>query len=154
MRQLRYYVDTSVWNFLLEEDRPEHRGATERFFQQAPMTGTLYVSDVVVREINHASEPRREALKHLIRQHAPTMLEISEEAEALATRYVEEGLFPAKYHDDALRLAIAVVQEMDVLVSWNFEHLVKLKTRVGVNGLNRLMGYGEIEIISPEEVSG
>jgi len=49
-------------------------------------------------------------------------------------------------------LAIAVVQELDVLVSWNFEHLVKLKTRVGVNGLNRLLGYHEIELVSPEEV--
>ena len=36
MRPLRYYVDTSVWNLLLEEDRPEHRAATERFFQHVP----------------------------------------------------------------------------------------------------------------------
>ena len=44
------------------------------------------------------------------------------------------------------------MHELGVLVSWNFEHLVKLKTRVGVNGLNRLLGYREIEIVSPEEV--
>ena len=84
MRQLRYYVETSVWNFLLEEDRPEQ-------------------------------------------------------------------LIPPRYLDDALHIATAVVHEMDVVVSWNFEHLVKLKTRLGVNGLNRLLGYREIEIVSPEE---
>ena len=152
LRQLRYYVDTSVWNFLLEEDRPDHRAATERFFQQVQGTECLYVSEVVVREVERAPTPRREALKRLLSQYAPTVLAISEEAEGLANRYVREGLIPAKYHDDALHLAIAVVHELGVLVSWNFEHLVKLKTRVGVNGLNRLLGYREIEIVSPEEV--
>ena len=44
------------------------------------------------------------------------------------------------------------MHERDLLVSWNFEHLVKLKTRVGVNAVNRLVGYREIEIVSPEEV--
>ena len=153
MRQFRYYIDTSVWNFLLEEDRPDHRAATEHFFQQVPTGEQLYVSEVVVREVERAQEKRREALKHLLRRYAPTVLEISEEAEVLAARYVQEGLIPPKFHDDALHLAIAVVHELDVLVSWNFEHLVKLKTRVGVNGLNRLLGYHEIEIVSPEEVT-
>lgn len=54
--------------------------------------------------------------------------------------------------NDALHLAAAVVHEFDVVISWNFEHLVKLKTRQAVNGLNRLLGYREIEIVSPEEV--
>ena len=152
MRPLRYYVDTSVWNFLLEEDRPEHRAATERFFQHVPTGSSLYISEVVLREVERAPHPRGEALKRVLRQQAPRMLEISDEADALANRYVEEGLIPIKYHDDALHIAIAVVHEMDVLLSWNFEHLVKLKTRVGVNGLNRLLGYREIEIVSPEEV--
>ena len=40
MRQLKYYLDTSVWNFLLEIDRPEQRAITERFFQQLPTLGT------------------------------------------------------------------------------------------------------------------
>lgn len=48
---------------------------------------------------------------------------------------------------------MAVVHDFDVVVSWNFEHLVKLKTRLGVNGLNRMLGYREIEIVSPEEVT-
>lgn len=153
MRQFRYYIDTSVWNFLLEEDRPDHRAATERFFQQVPRGEQLYVSDVVIREVERAPEKRREALKHLLSRYVPTILEITEEAEVLAARYVQEGLIPRRFHDDALHLAIAVVHELDVLVSWNFEHLVKLKTRVGVNGLNRLLGYHEIEIVSPEEVT-
>lgn len=61
-------------------------------------------------------------------------------------------LIPLKYRNDALRLATAVVHAVDVVVSWNFEHRVKLKTRLGVNGLSRLLGYHDLEILSPEEV--
>jgi predicted nucleic acid-binding protein len=146
-------VETSVWNFLLEEDRPDHRAETERFFQHVSSGESLYISEVVVREIERAPAQRRDALRRLVHQYAPTVLAISDETESLAQRHVQEGLIPPKYHDDALHLASAVVHELDVLVSWNFEHLVKLKTRVGVNGLNRLLGYPEIEIVSPEEVS-
>ena len=41
---------------------------------------------------------------------------------------------------------------MDVVVSWNLEHMVKLKTRIEANGINRLEGYHEIDISTPEEV--
>lgn len=146
-------METSVWNFLLEEQRPEHRTATERFFQQVRELGSLAISDVVLREVARAPEARRVALERLIRQYAPVVLEVTTEVLTLAERYIAEGLIPAKYLNDALHVATAVVHEFDVVVSWNFDHLVKLKTRIGVNGLNRLLGYREIEIVSPEEVS-
>ena len=63
-----------------------------------------------------------------------------------------EGLIPIKYRNDALHLAVAVVHDVDAVVSWNFEHLVRLATRLGVNGLNKMLGYRDIEIVSPEEV--
>ena len=52
--------------------------------------------------------------------------------------------------DDATHVAAASVLGCTAIVSWNFKHMVKLKTIVGVTGVNRLMGYGEIEIITPE----
>lgn len=91
-------------------------------------------------------------MEGLIERHVPTVLEVSDEVQTLAQRYIAEGVIPPKYLDDALHLAAAVVHEVEVLVSWNFEHLVKLKTRLGVNGVNRLLGYREIEIVSPEEI--
>ena len=151
VRQLRYYIDTSVWNFLLEEDRPEHRAATERFFQRLGELGTIGISDVVLQEIQRAPEARRNALREVVSRYAPQRLTLNEEAERLADRYLEAGLIPARYRNDALHLAVAVVHDFDVVVSWNFEHLVKLKTRLGVNGLNKMIGYRDIEIISPEE---
>lgn len=152
MRPLRYYVDTSVWNFLLEEGRPEHRAATERFFAEIGQLGALGISEVVLDEMQRASSSRRAALQRLVDHHRPELLERTEEADALADRYVEAGLIPVRYHNDALHLAVAVIHDFDAVVSWNFEHLVKLTTRLGVNGLNKMLGYREIEIISPEEV--
>ena len=77
---------------------------------------------------------------------------ITDEAKEVADQYVQAGLIPARYLPDALHLATAVVHSFDVVVSWNFEHMVKLKTRLGVNGLNKMLGYREIEIVSPQEV--
>ena len=153
MRQLRYYLDTSVWNFLLEEDRPEHRAATERFFQQIGTIGAIAISDVVLREIARAPGIRRVAINRLIQRYEPVVLQVTSEVQELAEQYISQQLIPLKYRDDALHIATAVVHEIDVIVSWNFEHMVRLKTRMGINGINRLLGYREIEIVSPEEVS-
>ena len=153
LRQLRYYVETSVWNFLLETQRLERHQATQRFFQQVRGPDALAISNVVLREIARAPQPRRQALEQLLQRYDPIVLAETSEVLTLAQRYVAEGLIPAKYLNDALHVATAVISEVEVVVSWNFEHLVKLKTRRGVNGLNRLLGYREVEIISPEEVS-
>jgi hypothetical protein len=80
------------------------------------------------------------------------LLEVDIETEELAERYIKEGIIPIRYRGDALHIAVAVINGVDVIVSWNFEHIVKLKTRVMVNGVNKLLGYHEIEICSPEEV--
>ena len=152
MRPLHYYVDTSVWNFLLEEDRPEEQAMTEQFFQQVATLGQMAISDIVLQEIERAAAARREALFQLLARYAPEQFRLTDEAKELANRYVQAELIPARYLPDALHLAIAVVENCDVVVSWNFEHMVKLKTRLGVNGLNKMLGYREIEIVSPQEV--
>ena len=59
----------------------------------------------------------------------------------LANVYIERGVFPERYMDDALHVAIATFYEISYLVSWNFEHLVKVKTRKWVNSVNTLQGF-------------
>lgn len=78
------------------------------------------------------------------------IIEINDEVTALAEKYISEGVFSSKYLDDATHVAAASVLGCTAIVSWNFKHIVKLKTILGVNGINRFMGYGEIEIITPE----
>jgi len=78
--------------------------------------------------------------------------EITDEIRELANKYVLEGIFPTKYFDDALHVACASINICNAVVSWNFKHMVKLKTILAVNGINKYMGYGEIEILTPEAI--
>ena len=73
-------------------------------------------------------------------------------AQELSRKYIAQGIIPEKYEDDAFHIAIASVNDIDVILSWNFEHIVKLKTKRETVAINLLMGYKEIDIYSPLEV--
>ena len=152
IRRLRLYLDTSVFNFIFADDDPRKKEITEKFFDSLPNLGQIFISEVVLREIRRAPEPRQTELSGLIGRYTPRLLELNPETIDLAEKYLDEGIIPRKYRDDALHIAVAVVNDLDVVVSWNFEHIVKLKTRMEVNGINKMLGYKEIEICSPEEV--
>src|SRR3990172_1520614 len=153
MKKIKCYLDTTIFNFVFAEGDAEKKDITVKFFNILPSIGEgTYISDEVIREISRASEPRRSQLEGLIRKISPLLLGIDLETEELAERYIKEGIIPEKYRSDALHIAVAVINGIDVIVSWNFEHIVKLKTRVMVDGVNKLLGYHEIEICSPEEV--
>jgi len=77
------------------------------------------------------------------------LISFNEQIIELAKRYVEEGIISSKFFDDAIHIAAATVYECDILVSWNFKHIVKVKTIQGVNGINKLIGYKEIQLVSP-----
>jgi hypothetical protein len=66
--------------------------------------------------------------------------------------YVAQGIFPQKYYDDALHVAVASVNQMSILLSWNFRYLVKLKTRRMASLVNVQEDYMPVEIISPPEL--
>ena len=61
---------------------------------------------------------------------------------------------PKAKEEDAYHIAVATLNEIDIIVSWNFDHLVNIKTRRRVSGVNILYGYKTIEIISPPELGG
>jgi hypothetical protein len=81
-----------------------------------------------------------------------TLLELTEETERLADIFIAEGVIPLKYRDDALHIAVLVENDLDVIFSWNFKHIVKLKTKTMVNSIIIREGYKQVEIISPMEV--
>jgi len=80
------------------------------------------------------------------------VLPVEEEARQLARQYVSRGVFAAATALDALHVAIAVAARQDMLVSWNFWHLVNRRRRALVNEVNSLTGYPPIEILAPPEV--
>ncbi|PIZ14811.1 PIN domain nuclease [Candidatus Desantisbacteria bacterium CG_4_10_14_0_8_um_filter_39_17] len=153
MKKIKYYLDTSIFNFVFADDAPEKMILTERLFKQIENENMeIYISEVVMDEINGAQESTRERLIKLIEKYNPVLLPVDQEVKDLAQRFIEEGIIPEKYRDDALHISVAIVNNLDILISWNFQHIVKVKTRVEVNAISRLMNYHEIEICSPEEV--
>jgi hypothetical protein len=77
---------------------------------------------------------------------------MDEESRALADEYIRHGAIPEDYPEDALHIAIASVNGMDCLLSWNYEHLVRIKTRRIVSMVNTSLGYPYIDIVTPAEV--
>lgn len=147
MVKLKYYFDTSILNFYIEGEI-----TTKRMVEKIMKEGEIYISDVVLEEINRCEINKRKRLFDLVNFIQPVLLEITDEVGIVAERYIEEGIIPEKYFNDALHIAIAVVNEIDILVSWNFEHIVKLKTKKVVSGVNRILGYKDIEICFPQEL--
>ena len=81
-------------------------------------------------------------------------LSLSSEAEELATAYIDDGAIGARMRADALHIALATVARVDVLVSWNFKHIVNLKRIHAYNSVNLKKGYPLLEIPTPREVPG
>ena len=153
MKKIKYYLETTVFNFIFADDAPEKKKATEKLFSDWSMlNGEMYISEIVIDEIERAQEPKRSKMYDFIQNYNPTMFKLNEESRELAEKYVAEGVIPEKFRNDALHIAVATVNDIDVVISWNLEHIVKLKTRMAVNGINALLGYKGIEITTPEEV--
>jgi len=68
---------------------------------------------------------------------------------ALADIYVAEKIIPANYWTDGLHIAVAAVNGLDVIVSMNFKHIVRIQTESMANAINTLKGYRAIKIASP-----
>jgi len=81
-----------------------------------------------------------------------TVLDLSEEAERLASIYIDEGVISAKHFIDAVHIAMVTVNDLDFIVSFNFKHIVKRKTMNMTESINIRKGYKRIGIHSPTEV--
>lgn len=113
----------------------------------------LVLSELTVRELEGAPEEVRVLLGQVPGAHIEAIA-LSQEAEELAAAYIEDGAIAARMRADALHIALATVARVDVLVSWNFKHIVNLKRIHAYNSVNLKRGYPLLEIRSPREVPG
>ena len=147
----RVYTDTSVLGGYEDvEFREASRGLLTAF---AAGELTLVLSELTLRELETAPESVRMAL----RQVPPDQIEalaLSPEAEELAAAYVDEKAVGERMRADALHIALATVARVDVLVSWNFKHIVNLRRIHAYNAVNLKKGYPILEIRTPREVPG
>ena len=111
----------------------------------------LVLSSLTVQELAAAPAEVRRRLASVPEGHIET-LQLGAEAQNLAEAYVFAGVLPTRMRVDAQHIAIATVARVDVLVSWNFKHIVNLQRIHGYNSVNLRQGYPMIEIRTPREV--
>ena len=153
MKKLDIYLETSIFNFVFADDAPDKRDDTLILFDEI-RTGkhNVFTSMATVEELGKANEPKQTQMMDLITEYSIRVVQLTENSELLAEKYIQEGMIPVKYRDDAVHIAIASVSGADVIVSWNFKHIVKLKTKLLTEEINVREGYKSIEIYSPTEV--
>lgn len=149
------YLDTSVLNVYLVPQDPFLHQQTHLFWLTLNRF-RVHVSDVVFNEVDAASEPRRTELVALLESlrtnHDLQVLSLTAATQDLAQQYIDAGVFSERDRNDALHVAAASAAGLDYLVSWNFRHLVRVKTRRMVNLINMQAGYKTVEIVAPSEL--
>jgi hypothetical protein len=149
MKRLHIYVDTSVIGGCEDE---EFSGVSRRLwakFQRGECL--LVISDLTMQEIEGAPVSVRRHLEDIPTAHRIRVC-LSTEAKELADAYVAHGVVGPGSLADALHVALATVSGVDVLVSWNFKHIVNLGRIRLFNAVNLEQGYGLVEIRTPKEV--
>ena len=151
MKKTKLYLDTSVPSFLFADDSPEKREVTIQFWEILKLgLYEIIISDILLTEISRSETPSSQELENKLAEIVVEIISVNEDIFSLAQKYIEEGIIPQKYQDDALHIALAAYNGADALISWNFKHMVKLKTIRGVNGINRMLGLKELEILTPQ----
>jgi len=149
MKRIYIYVDASVVGGCEDSEFAEASLSLWRLFIKGDFVQVL--SEHTLRELSGAPENVR---AHLLDVPVANQIMLADtpEADVLAETYLAHGIVGPGSRSDALHVALATVARVDVLVSWNFKHIVNLKRIRLFNAVNLEQGYGLIEIRSPREV--
>jgi len=149
---LKVYLETTIFNRFLEDNR-EYNMETKILFEKISQNEIeAYSSTYVMEELDKSSEPKRSIMLNLIPKYKITVLEIDKKAYDLAETYIEMGIIPQKFRIDGIHIAMAAIYDMDCIVSLNFHHINKLKTKMATEIIHRMKGYNNPFICTPMEV--
>ena len=144
---LRVYADTSVFGGCFDKEFDDESRA---FFEQVSSRRfVLLISDLTVRELEHAPREVREFYSTLTGYES---VSATSECYGLRDAYLRADVVGRASADDALHVAIATVYRADIIVSWNFKHIVQRRRIHGFEAVNTLMDYRPPDIFSPREI--
>jgi predicted nucleic acid-binding protein len=151
----KVYVETTIISYLAARPSRDlivvgHQQITHEWWQTSRHNFALVSSQLVMREAaagdSEAAEARLTFLAGL------ALLEISEEAFTLAQRLLEAKAIPQDFPEDALHVAVAVVNGIEYLLTWNYKHLANAGMRSKIEATCRELGYEAVVICTPEEL--
>jgi predicted nucleic acid-binding protein len=148
--KLRIYLDTSIFSAYYDDRAPDRRAQTEEFW--ARIAAFEVSTSELAREELQKTPDRDRRMKLLKLLDSLDVHSVTEEIKKLAQNYVKAGVFAPIMLNDAVHIAAAVITRQDILLSWNFKHMVNRTRRAKVNEVNISKGLPSIEIIAPPEI--
>lgn len=145
----RLYFDTSVFGGVYDEEFEEI--STLLFEKVKPGQIICVYSDLSEAELKNAPENVRNFFLSLPKENTE-FVEVTEEAYLLADKYLAEKVVGQTSADDCRHIATATINKVDILVSWNFKHIVNVFRIRGYNSINLRHGYSQLDIRSPKEI--
>lgn len=145
----RFYFDTSIFGGVFDK---EFEADTLQLFERLKLGGIICVySDLTEGELLKAPDNVKLHFNSLPKEHLE-YLQVDEEVLKLAKQYVTENVVGKTSFDDCVHIALATIHKADILVSWNFKHIVNVYRIKGYNSVNLRNGYHQLEIRSPKEI--
>jgi predicted nucleic acid-binding protein len=145
----RFYFDTSVFGGIFDE---EFETESQLLFDMVHngIVRCVY-SELSEKELQNAPD-RVKAFFQELNIAQVERIQITEECYQLAKMYIDEKVVGRTSFDDCLHIAAATLNKVDILVSWNFKHIVNIFRIRGYNSVNLKLGHGTLEIRSPREI--
>ena len=149
MKQQRIYIDTSIVGGFFDK---EFEKETRLLFQRLEKKEIIFViSELLREELKEAPE----RVRNLLDNYDEISLEkvmLTEEARNLADKYIADNVVGMTSLDDCRHIALATINKVDVLASWNFKHIVNLTRIKGYNAVNLKNDYQILEIRNPKDL--
>ncbi len=145
----RFYFDTSVFGGVFDAEFEE---ATLLLFERVKLGRIICIySDLTETELNSAPKKVKNFFKDLPKENLERVA-VNDEILTLATKYIGEKVVGQSSFDDCVHIATATIYKADILLSWNFRHIVNVYRIRGYNAINLRMNYHSLEIRSPKEI--
>ena len=149
----KLYFETTVFNFYFAQKESKKRQDTLKLFNAIGRKDyEVFTSEHVYDEIVKDTPEKYLKMKLLIDKYVNNILNFDQKVLNMADIYVKNGIIPVKYFRDAQHIAMATVNGLDFVVSFNMGHIVKVKTMIGTGFVNLVNGYRQIGLCTPTEV--
>ena len=150
MAKLKVYLDTSVISYLYQLDAPLRMEDTLEVWEMfRNKKYDVYISNIVLNEISGCNEEKLNILLEYLNEIEYTVVETDENTVELAEKFIDFGILRQKSFDDCQHIAAAILAGCDIIISWNFKHIVNVKTVRGVKVITTLEGYKDLMIYPP-----
>ena len=149
---MKLYLETTIFNYYFDTERDGHADTVRLFEAIGRGEYEAYTSEYAVGELLNAPDPKQSKMLALIDEYKIMVLPITYETNQLANLYVSENIVPARSRLDGAHIAIACIHGLDCVLSYNFNHINRVKTKLLTERINHKQGYNGVVICAAKEV--